>query len=134
MAPEEEDAPMGMDDADTPDLDEIPGSGDEAALEDVRPSEATAEMPDVDQEADVLTSVDDIEVNLDFVVGRTSITVAELRELRPGVTKSLDTPATANAEIYASGKRLGDGELVEIDGQLGVRIVRLFGEADEQSS
>ena len=94
---------------------------DEAAEE---PSEPTAEE-NFEPGDDV--SIEGLEVRLDFVAGRKTLTVSEIQSLAPGATITLDAPASQAVTIYASGRRLGTGELVDIGGQLGVRISKLNG-------
>ncbi|MES2596706.1 MAG: type III secretion system cytoplasmic ring protein SctQ [Verrucomicrobiota bacterium] len=67
-------------------------------------------------------SVNDIEIELTFVVGQTTLTVAELRSLAPGFTFDLGSPAGADLTICANGKSIGKGQLIEVGEHLGVRV------------
>ena len=69
---------------------------------------------------------EDIPVALTFDVGRTQVTVGELARLGPGCVLELGRGAAELVEIRANGRRIGRGELVDIDGAVGVRIIRLF--------
>ena len=69
---------------------------------------------------------DDIPVTLTFDVGRTEVTVAELARLASGSVLELGRGAAELVEIRANGRRIGRGELVDIDGTVGVRITGLF--------
>ncbi|ALM86429.1 hypothetical protein ASB57_28960 [Bordetella sp. N] len=69
---------------------------------------------------------DDIPVRLGFDLGARTMPLGEVRRLRPGQTLVLYCEsATAPVSIRANGQCIGHGELVEIDGRLGVRIVNL---------
>ncbi len=68
----------------------------------------------------------DIPVTLTFDVGRTEVTVDELARLAPGCVLELGRGAAELVEIRANGRRIGRGELVDIDGAVGVRITGLF--------
>lgn len=99
--------------------------------------DADAEQPvgsgqsaDLETQEAVEVNIEDLEIRLDFILGKKTMTLAELRELAPGSTVTLDMPTTHTVGIYSSGRRLGDGEMVEIDGNLGVRITRTNRRAD----
>ncbi len=94
------------------------------------PAADEPEQPLPNSEDAVDVDVEDLEVRLDFVLGQKSITLAELRELTAGTAITLDTPTSHAVEIYASGRRVGQGEMVEIDGNLGVRITRVNRRSD----
>ncbi|MEM1385685.1 MAG: type III secretion system cytoplasmic ring protein SctQ [Pseudomonadota bacterium] len=86
---------------------------------------------DVEIDPDVATAIEDLEVRLDFVLGHATLRVADLREIAPGSTLTLDGASVdQEVAIYASGKRLGTGELVKIGDLMGVRLVSLTGRAD----
>ena len=71
--------------------------------------------------------IDTLPVRLDFDVGHRELSLAELKVLQAGAVLSLGRPATELVEITVHGRRIGCGELVEVDGVPAVRIVRLFG-------
>jgi type III secretion protein Q len=70
-------------------------------------------------------AADRIPVRLTFDLGERSLTVAELRELKPGYTFDLGRDVRRAVSIRAQGQLIGEGELVEIDGTLGVAITML---------
>ena len=72
---------------------------------------------------------DSIPVRVTFDVGGCTLTLAELRRLQPGEVMDLDVPAQAGLlRICVNGKQIGAGEMVDVDGRVGVRVLRL-GEA-----
>jgi type III secretion system YscQ/HrcQ family protein len=68
----------------------------------------------------------EIRLTLSFELGRQELSVGELRNLEPGHVFDMTRPTRNAVDIYAGARRLGQGEIVEINGTLGVRITRLF--------
>ena len=55
------------------------------------------------------------------------ISLEELTRLRAGQILELDCRATDPVELVADGRSVATGELVDIEGRLGVRVTRLAG-------
>ena len=72
-----------------------------------------------------LTSVDQLEVELTFLVGTHTATLEQLRSLAPGACIELATPVAQAVTICANGKPVGRGELLDIGSRIGVRITEL---------
>lgn len=66
--------------------------------------------------------LDDIPVSLSFELGRVSLPLDEVRTLGPGVVLLLDGGSPASLAIVAGGRTLGRGEVVDVEGRLGVRL------------
>ena len=64
----------------------------------------------------------ELQVDLVFVAGRLQLTVAELQQTQPGHVFDLRQAADRHIEITANGAVIGMGELVEVDGRVGVRV------------
>ncbi len=79
-------------------------------------------------QADVLqkTDIDDIPVKLLFELGRIELSLAEIRRLAPGALVPMSRPLEESVDIFANGRRIGRGNLVQIGDSLGIRITRLF--------
>lgn len=77
-------------------------------------------------DAATASSINDLNVELTFVVGQTTLTVGDLRNLAVGYTFELFTPAGQGISICANGKDIGKGEIIEVGGHLGVRVTELF--------
>lgn len=76
-----------------------------------------------DSDSSEALEVDEIPVTLTFDLGDCNLTLAELRQLQPGVIFDLKRPLAAGpVVIRANGAPVGSGELVEVDGRVGVRI------------
>lgn len=69
----------------------------------------------------------DIPVTLRFDLGRLELTLAELRQLGPGSVLELPGPADAPVRITVGGRCIGTGELVEVEGRAGVRVLQMLG-------
>lgn len=74
-------------------------------------------------------SVDDVEIELTFEVGRRMFTIKELQRLAPGFIFEMEQEKGGDVVILASGKAIGEGELVEIGDALGVRAVKIFNQS-----
>lgn len=68
---------------------------------------------------------DDAHVELTVGLGTTQLSLRQVFELAIGQVVRLGRPLAGPFELRAAGKRVGSGELVNIDGELGVRIVSL---------
>jgi type III secretion protein Q len=68
---------------------------------------------------------DGVPVKLQFDIGERSMTLGELKALQVGQSLELGRPLSQAVNIRANGALVGSGELVEIDGRLGVTITAL---------
>lgn len=78
---------------------------------------ATPDAPSNDTAA-----LDAVPVRLSFDLGDLSLTLAQLRALQPGQTLDLGHPLAGAVRIRANGALIGEGDLVDIDGQIGVSV------------
>lgn len=86
----------------------------------------THTMPAHENPPNEAASFDAIPVHLSFDLGAISMTLSELRALQPGQAIPLGHPVAGAVRIRANGALIGEGELVEIDGQLGICVSQLF--------
>ena len=70
---------------------------------------------------------DELPIKLVFELGRTEMPLGQLKEIGPGHVFQLERPLGEAVEIHAGNRRIGQGEVVRIDDQVGVRVLRLFG-------
>lgn len=70
--------------------------------------------------------LEDVAVAMVVELGRVSVSAADVMGLRPGQVIELSRSPGDPVDLVVDGKRLGKGELVEIEGELGVRILELF--------
>lgn len=85
----------------------------------------THSMPALDTPLSEAADLLAIPVRLSFDLGEISLTLAELRALQPGQSIRLGHPVASAVRIRANGALIGEGELVEIDGHLGVALRQL---------
>ncbi len=70
---------------------------------------------------------DEIPVTLCFDLGRLEMPLGELRRLGAGSVLELPGTADAPVRLTVGGRCIGTGELVEIEGRAGVRVLRILG-------
>ncbi len=74
-----------------------------------------------------LSSLERLEVELQFELGRVRLPLARLRELETGAVLSLDGDSRQPVSIYVNRQPAGRGEIVRIDDRLGIRITEWLG-------
>jgi type III secretion protein Q len=80
------------------------------------------------QESQPLPDVRQLPVNLEFVLHRHQVTLAQLQALCGGQQLvSLPANVEQRVEVRANGALLGIGELVQLEGQLGVEVSQWLG-------
>jgi hypothetical protein len=70
-----------------------------------------------------MTLPDDAHFELTVQLGTTRLSLRALSELAVGQVVSLGRPLAGPFDVRAGGRLVGQGELIDIDGELGVRIV-----------
>lgn len=86
-------------------------------VNDASPPEASTLAP---QKIDM---VDKMQVNLSFEVGQKKMTIQDLKTVNTGFTFELDDPVTKPVSILLEGTPIGLGELLQIGGKVGVRVI-----------
>lgn len=74
-----------------------------------------------------LADLDRLPVRLEFVLQQSEVTLDELRELCRSNVLPLSADAERRVELRANGALLGRGELVQLDGRLGVEVAQWLG-------
>ena len=72
--------------------------------------------------------LDELPVTLVFELGRSELPLAAVQGLAPGAVIPLGRDPGEAVDIVANGRRIGRGEIVRIGDELGIRVVRLFGD------
>ncbi len=67
--------------------------------------------------------LDQLPVRIHVVLGEKELVLSELKELTKGSIIELDRAGTDPVRLAVNGKLVGEGELVEIDNKLGVKIL-----------
>jgi flagellar motor switch protein FliN len=75
---------------------------------------------------ELLDLAPDLAVPLVIVMGRKSYTVKDLLALRIGQVMDLERAPNEPVDLVAAGRVVGKGELVEVDGKLGIRVLKLL--------
>jgi flagellar motor switch protein FliN len=105
------------------------GLGEEGAVVEAPPEEGQQEAPPPASEEEfsegLLDLAPDVPVNLVAVIGKTTTTVGDLMRTRVGGVIDLGRPPGETIDLVANGRLIARGELVEMDGQLGVRILKM---------
>lgn len=68
----------------------------------------------------------DLPVQMVAVMGKKIITVKELVSLKKGQVVELNRFPNEAVDLVANGRLIAKGELIEIDGKLGIRIIKIF--------
>jgi len=75
---------------------------------------------------------DDAHLEVTVQLGTTRMSLRQLGELAIGQIVGLGRPLAGPYEVRAAGRVVGHGELVDIDGELGVRIVSIADQPDQE--
>jgi type III secretion protein Q len=70
-------------------------------------------------------TVDDIPIELTFELGSRRLYVRDLGAIGPGYIFEIDAPASETVIVRANGMRIGSGEIVDIGGRPGVRLLSI---------
>lgn len=88
------------------------------------PDADAADLPGVDALDDALAQAD---VHVRVELGQVSLSAGEWSALVPGQIVALDRRAADGVVLRAGGRAVARGELVTVDGELGVRVLALGG-------
>jgi type III secretion system YscQ/HrcQ family protein len=76
---------------------------------------------------DNVANVGDLPVKLTFDLGELTLPFNQIENLTSGYVLNLEQPFTEVVKIRSQNRVIGTGELVDIKGKVGVRIITLFG-------
>lgn len=65
-------------------------------------------------------------VRIDAIFGRTTLTIAELLNLRPGSVLQLEEMAGELVTLEANGVPIAKGEIVVVDHHFGIRLIESY--------
>jgi type III secretion system YscQ/HrcQ family protein len=82
-------------------------------------------MTDNEQKQNI-EHISQIPVQLSFDLGQKTLSFNEVRQLRPGYILELGITLPEIIQIRSQNRLIGTGELVEVNGRVGVRIINLF--------
>ncbi len=99
------------------------------ALESAAPSPATigrtTKMSDEPQDTTTLTALSEAPVEVSIEIARVRLTLGELQALRVGEVVVTGAPVREHVRLRVGDVVVGEGELVEVDGEVGVRLTAL---------
>lgn len=70
------------------------------------------------------SDLDSVPVTLSFELGKASLPLADVRTLGQGAVVLFAGGSPASVAIVSAGQTLGYGEVVDVEGQLGIRVTR----------
>ena len=76
---------------------------------------------------DAADPLDDLPVVLSFELGTLELSLIDLKDLAPGRVLTMQRSLPPQVTVRAGGRHIATGELVEVDGRLGVEILRMGG-------
>lgn len=71
------------------------------------------------------SELDQLPVRLNFDLGERVMTLGEIRALAPGYVIELGRDIRRSVAIRVNGKKIGEGELVDVDGYIGVSLLSI---------
>ena len=101
---------------------EEPGLPEEEEIPVAPPVEEPATRTLADELAELAP---DVPIQLVAVVGRTTTSVGDLIAVRAGQVIDLGRTPGETVDLVANGRLVARGELVEMDGKMGVRILKM---------
>lgn len=103
-------------------------------LDEFAPSEPLSEMS-MELEAKTATDlapVFDVPVSISAVLGRATMSVAQLLQLQSGSVLDLDRKVGEAIDIYVNNRLVARGEVVIVDERLGVTMTEIIKDGDTQ--
>ena len=95
------------------------------------------DLPDLSDEAQnslstplAKNTIENVPVKISAVLGKTKIDVAQLRTLGDGAVIELDRKVGEPIDLYVNDRLIARGELVMVDGALGVTMTEIVREDD----
>jgi flagellar motor switch protein FliN/FliY len=105
-------------------------SDEPLVLQELGPSAAQPPTEFEDKIATDLAPVFDVPVNISAVLGKASMTVAQLLQLNQGSVLELDRKVGEAIDIYVNNRLVARGEVVIVDDRLGVTMTEIIKDGD----
>ena len=70
--------------------------------------------------------LEELDVELVVELGRIELAATDLMRLRPGDVVTLERPLVSPLDLRVGGRVIGRGELVDVDGEAGIRLTQIF--------
>jgi len=78
------------------------------------------------QNNDAITNIADMPIRLTFDLGDLVLPFKDVQSLAQGSVVNLNNPVGQSVTIRSLNRVIGIGELIDIEGQLGVKVVKLL--------
>ncbi len=82
-------------------------------------------IPEAVKEINASSKLNDVMLKVDLIAGQVNLSLGELQDLVIGHLIALPQLANAKVDLSINGYVIGKGEMIEIDGRLGVEIIQL---------
>jgi len=120
----------------TPEKEKTPESGEKTTASSVELSTVTEEKkssqpPNSDLN---LKMILDVPVDIRVELGSTSLSIGKILKLSAGSIIALDRTVGSPADIIVNGKLIGQGDVVVVDDNFGIRITKLVGPEERLES
>jgi type III secretion system YscQ/HrcQ family protein len=91
-------------------------------------ADSQTEPPAPPPEAEALNDslLRELPVQVTCEIGRVTLSAREILELRPGSVLPVGRPLAGPVDLTAGGRVLAHGELVDVEGEIGVRITEIL--------
>lgn len=77
-----------------------------------------------------ITRLMDLELPISVELGRKSMLIQDILELKPGMVIELEKILDEPVDVYVDNKKFAEGEVVKIKQKFGVRVTALVGLGD----
>lgn len=101
-----------------------------SALEKTADAGLLPELTDADARRPLLESIYDVPVKVTAVLGKTRMNISDLMSLNAGAIIELDRRVGEPIDLYVNDRLIARGELVLVDGVLGVTMTEVVKETD----
>lgn len=101
-----------------------------SALEKAQGADLLAELPEENMRRPALESIYDVPVKMTAVLGKMKLNIADLMSLEAGSIIELDRRVGEPIDLYVNDRLIARGELVLVDGVLGVTMTEVVKETD----
>jgi len=101
-----------------------------SALEKAQETDLLAELSEESTRRPALESIYDVPVKMTAVLGKMKMNIADLMSLGAGAIIELDRRVGEPIDLYVNDRLIARGELVLVDGVLGVTMTEVVKETD----
>jgi flagellar motor switch protein FliN/FliY len=119
--------------SETPDIETTGEERESLKLDEFAPGEGPlpgGPSEEEEKSATDLAPVFDVPVNISAVLGRASLSVAQLLQLGQGSVLELDRKVGEAIDIYVNNRLVARGEVVIVDERLGVTMTEIIKDGD----